>query len=208
MVIVDGQFDRAEIDKWRTNVPIDTINASATRLRNAGKPREAIALLRAALDREPNSYKGWDCLGACYFDLGNFDSAIACAEVSDGLNPNSAATHDNLGMAHYSLGQLEAARKHWAKSVDIDSTRTSALMGLCRIYETRGLRDEYVETIFRIAARADAPLAHLRAAVQLYSQLRQPAKAAETLRRAIGQGLDSASVRELVERYPKLQELL
>jgi tetratricopeptide (TPR) repeat protein len=59
-------------------------------------------------------------LGVCYYQLGDFDSAIKIMENAVELNPNHQIASFNLGIINSSAGNHDKALEWWRKAVEID----------------------------------------------------------------------------------------
>src|SRR5262249_8844054 len=64
-----------------------------------GRPDQAIAVYRQAVDLWPDSAEIWNALGAALCDRGLADQAVVAFGRAVALRPDSAATHNNLGLA-------------------------------------------------------------------------------------------------------------
>ncbi|MFT1715517.1 tetratricopeptide repeat protein, partial [Vibrio cholerae] len=59
-------------------------------------------------------------LGACLFELGQVDEAIACAELALALKPDYAAAHTNLGIIFEAQNLVEAAVAAHRRAIEIE----------------------------------------------------------------------------------------
>ncbi len=61
-------------------------------------------------------------MGVCYFQLGNYDTAMRTMEKGISLNPKHQIAHFNLGIVSSAQGDHDNAIKYWNKAVEINPT--------------------------------------------------------------------------------------
>ena len=61
-----------------------------------GRPEEALATSRKALEMDPGSYLAYADLGMTYAAMGKNDKAIEMYQAALGINPDVSAARENL----------------------------------------------------------------------------------------------------------------
>ena len=89
----------------------------------AGRPKEAVPLLKKAIRRNPMP-PGWYfvILGASYRLIGRFDEAISELKKAVAYSPNELMAHVTLAGAYAEAGRLEEARAEAAEVMRISPT--------------------------------------------------------------------------------------
>jgi hypothetical protein len=111
------------------------------------------------------------------------------------------------GYAEYYAGNHGIAEAQWRLSRQLDTSNTTALLGLFELYHSRSdekLSNVYLDSVVR---QSDAPPKYLlMRAVQLAGS-GNFADAGKLLRRASANGLDSVQVDEMLSRYPDILDV-
>ncbi len=89
---------------------------SVGRLREAGLADQALATLRSALDRQPDSVSLWAVLGDYLRELDRFEESLDCFERALAIDPYFARAHFGKGLA---IGQREAAVESFAAAAQL-----------------------------------------------------------------------------------------
>lgn len=103
--------------------------------------KAAIPLLYQFLRLYPQAHEAWQKLGLCYLKSKQYDSALVCLHISEGMNPYNARTLYYLGVAHYERGQYEYAKALFLKAPKGDSFYLLALGRLGQCYSALGKVD-------------------------------------------------------------------
>jgi len=82
---------------------------------------EALALLRRAVDRRPDSGAIVDSLGWAYFKLGRYSEAVLYLERAVEMEPGSSELNDHLGDAYWRVGRTLEARFQWRRAVTLET---------------------------------------------------------------------------------------
>jgi serine/threonine-protein kinase len=135
-------------------------------LREEGKPEEAAACYRRALQTRPEA-AAFNNLGLALYDVhvragdGNWDEAIACFQKALGQDPRSAPAHNNLGVVLKAEGDWDRAVEHFRLALQLDAGSAPAHCNLGVIRAYGGVPHEAIEH-FREALRLDprCALAH------------------------------------------------
>lgn len=89
----------------------------ATALLAAGRPAEAAAALRTAIEIEPGSTRAHNNLGQALMQIKQWPEAIASLREALRLDPAYAIAHLNLGLALREWGDLEAAANSFERAL-------------------------------------------------------------------------------------------
>jgi Tfp pilus assembly protein PilF len=81
---------------------------------------EAAALVRKAVEREPENGAYIDSLGWVYFKKGMFDEALVEIERAAQFEPDDPTIADHLGDIYAAKGLPEKARAAWKRSLELD----------------------------------------------------------------------------------------
>jgi tetratricopeptide (TPR) repeat protein len=80
----------------------------------------AKALVRRALEVEPNNSAYLDTMGWVEFALGDYHGAVRWLEKARHADPSSAATLEHLGDAHLKLGNRSKADRYYREALKLD----------------------------------------------------------------------------------------
>jgi len=110
----------------------------------SGRYAEAVALLKAEVETDPNNAQAYFWLAQCTFELHEFDEAIKYAERAVELDPNNSEYHHLLGKAYGRKAEhanwfsgLSLAKKTHAeleKAVELDPHNLNAQRDLINYY--------------------------------------------------------------------------
>jgi len=106
---------------------------SAQHLRKAGELR-----LRAAVEADPASARGFNDLGAVLLEEGRAEEAVTQFERAAALKPDFAAAHTNLGAALEKLGKLDQAQAELLKAIETGPSYAPAHYILGLVLNQRG----------------------------------------------------------------------
>jgi len=193
---------------WGNLPAIDDTLAQAVALVDEGRVAQAKSLLEWVVSRRPASADAWSNLGRCYFFENDCDSAVLCYRIADGLNPYSKVCMYNVGQGYFCLHDLDAAEEWFKSSLKYDSLFSPSLIGLALCYRDTDRWERYGETIAKLARAQNGDAAFLLQSIELLITHGQVAYAAQALRTSVGNGLDTTSVRELINKYPQLDTLM
>jgi tetratricopeptide (TPR) repeat protein len=79
---------------------------------------EALAMIKRAVELEPQNGAYLDSLGWVYFKLGNYDQAEDYLRRAVEKTPNDATIQDHLGELYAKTGKLKLAAMHWERALD------------------------------------------------------------------------------------------
>ena len=95
-------------------------------LDEAGRPTEAIAEYRRALDRNPNHLESLNNLGAALANQGRMDEAAPHFERLIAVDPENADAHANLGFALAAAGARARAAAAFREALRLDPDHAEA----------------------------------------------------------------------------------
>jgi tetratricopeptide (TPR) repeat protein len=205
-----GQLEQAE-KYWLRSLGYDpdylgTLVGLTTVYRRMGRTEEYRELL-ARVTSHPKASEGVVRLFRDAPDSALIDE-LAGVDLSDaGLSDlELATTYFQMGTQYELRRDLANAEKFWLKSLEQDTVLLDVLLALGDFYREQGRQAEYVQNFVRIGMRDDAPANFIQGLAEL--QLRQGnlAEAAETLKRWLATGKDSAYVERMKAQHPGLSE--
>jgi tetratricopeptide (TPR) repeat protein len=177
------------------------------RLLEEGMIEEAKELFVQAIEANPAYYVPWCYLCRCFAINGQFDSALVCIKVADGLNPRNPTVYTTYGILEGLKGNTEQAEAWWLKTREMYPRDYESLERLMLLYRHEGYRGKYLKALDELVRHPEAPVGvRLLKAEELIFEQRFP-EAGEMLRAALASGLDTAVVVELQEQYPELEVL-
>ena len=106
---------------------------SAAHLRKASEIK-----LRAALEADPTSARGFNDLGVLLVETGRVEEAVAQFEKAAALKPDFAAARANLGGALAKVGRLDEALVELRKAMESDARYAPAHYNLGLVLSRRG----------------------------------------------------------------------
>jgi tetratricopeptide (TPR) repeat protein len=112
------------------------------RLYDAGLYEQAVKVLNASLEANPNNAATEDALGRCFYQLGDFNRAISSLEHAVMLDPNRSDSHDWLGKAYgrkaeqanpfSAMGFAKRAHREFTEAVRLNASNLVAQRDLIR----------------------------------------------------------------------------
>ena len=127
-----------------------------------GRPDEAIALGRKALEIAPNNAKILNNLGKALAIKGADDAAIAQYQKALEIQPDYADVHFNLGNRLLKQGKLDEAAAHFRKAVEINPADADARNNLGRVLLLKGDGDGAMACFQQTTAMSPDPEAKWR----------------------------------------------
>ena len=104
--------------------------AVAGQLIGQGLFSDAIAVLEALIEEEPENAGAHFNLGVAYAEVGELDLAVRALGETVRLDPRNARASYNLGQIHAALGDYEQALASYEAAVAVDPGYTQAHVGL------------------------------------------------------------------------------
>lgn len=202
-----SEVDRHQ-ETYNSRYPQEGWIIPAQGLLNQGQTRRAVSEFKRMVKYDPSFYVAWANLGVAYVMLENYDSALTCLKIADGLNPSNVNTTTNIGSVYWDMGNQELAEQYWTDAIELNSDTLVSRVLLLRLYRSQSRKAEYFSTLEEIANHKNAPID----VMQLYSDylLKQGSydAAAAILRDALAKGLDTAYIRSRQKAYPQLRILV
>src|SRR5581483_3944371 len=131
-------------EEEKTAFALDPTNAemllsAGRRLRRAGQPDKAIALVRQAIELDPNRGAFYAELGEAYLAVPN-GAANAAQQLNQAMSrvPPNARLLTLLAEAYNRQGDGEHAQEQWEKAIKLDPDNSEAHLGLARYYLQKG----------------------------------------------------------------------
>ena len=144
---------------------------------------EDIAVLKAAMEKNPQGSKAYYYLGNLFYDKLQFEEAIKLWEQSAELCDSFPTVHRNLALAYYNKrSDFDKAREELEKAFALDETDSRVLLELDQLYKKLGTDFEKRLALYEnhksvTEERDDAMLEY----VTLYNLLEKPEKAYELI---------------------------
>jgi tetratricopeptide (TPR) repeat protein len=126
-----------------------------------GKLDEGIAILKQALELDPNHSLAHSNLGSAYLRKGWLDKAIEELKLAIELDPNNTGAHMNLGNAWDRKGWLDKAIEEHKLAIELDPNHSAAHHNLGSTYVKKGWLDKAIKEYKRaIELNPNYTLAH------------------------------------------------
>jgi protein O-GlcNAc transferase len=160
----------------------------AWRLVAEGKRTEAVVLLRGLVKTDPRNADARLLLGSLLMEAGERSESIAQLTEAVRLLPNSAEAHNALGEAYNTFGETKSALPEFRRAVALDRRHSQAHVNLAAVLLAQGDAQSAMphlnQAIQLLGDKPDAAYPRFLRA-QVYSEQREPAKAASDLERAV-----------------------
>jgi tetratricopeptide (TPR) repeat protein/arylsulfatase A-like enzyme len=134
----------------------------ATIAMDRGRPDEAEAHFRKALEYEPNFTDARNGLGLLLEQGGHYDAALAEFRRVVAIDPDHAEARNNIGIILKERGKMDEAAAAFKAAIAADPAFAGSYSNLALIEEQRGNLSE-AERLFRESLRRDASDAKVRA---------------------------------------------
>jgi tetratricopeptide (TPR) repeat protein len=89
---------------------------------DSGFFEQAITYYQKYIDLSPGDADVLVDMGVCYYNLQNYNKAIAKMKEALKYNPNHQIAHLNLGIVNLAMGNIEKSKEWLEKTIKIDST--------------------------------------------------------------------------------------
>jgi len=151
--------------------------SDALDLMKSGKPAEAIPLLQAYLEKNPNNAPLQYTLGKAFVDTKQYDLAVPPLTKSLTLEPNHAGSHFYLGIVYNQMGQDEEALKEFLAEIPNSPDQDTNYSNAASIYEKQQKWDKALE-YYQKAVEINPKRAELHASLaRIYEKKGDQAKA-------------------------------
>ena len=175
--------------------------------------------MEATLQANPDSPEAYFKLGNSYYEVGQWDQAVAAYQQAITLDPNYQAAYANLGVAYYQQQQFELAISQYKKALELNPNDNEVAYNLGALYVQQALSSVEGQPDLELLNQAigqlegvvgtnpDLPEPHFTLGVA-YWALNQNAEAIEAFETFLSldkSGSDSQA-RQEAERYLQLLE--
>ena len=131
---------------------VDPLIYTALRHFQSGAHKDAEALCRRILQRQPREADAWHILGLIARDAGKNDMAIDHIGNAIALNPNAALFRLNFGSVLHKLGRFEEAAQYYLAAIALRPDYALAHHGLAQCLQTQGRLAEAIIEYQRVIA--------------------------------------------------------
>jgi tetratricopeptide (TPR) repeat protein len=104
-------------------------------LMRAGNYKEAITLLKKALQAKPSFTDAYNQLGICYAELKQYELALETYSKGLSLDDKHATLHINRASTYKMLNKIELAKNDYLTGLKLDPSKTLAYYTLARMYD-------------------------------------------------------------------------
>jgi tetratricopeptide (TPR) repeat protein/DNA-binding winged helix-turn-helix (wHTH) protein/TolB-like protein len=129
-------------------------------LRDQARVEEAAALLRDAIQKNPNAKDLYNAFGVILILMERPQEAIGALKQYVALAPQNPNAHDSLGMSYELAGEYEASQSEYNKALQLDPEFEPSIAHLGDVYYQQGryrdALDEYKHLIKIAAHSSDA----------------------------------------------------
>ncbi len=190
---------------WETNFPEWGLVQTGLELRGKGRTGEAMAVFRRAIEHNPLMASAYLNLGSCHLFEGRHDSAIANLKIAEGLNRYDPLIRRDLGYAYLAKREFDKAETSFNKSLAIDPDDMQTFAGQLRLYELSGRHKDYLDLLYQLASRADAPYFVFKRLGDYYIGRGLYENAAVQYKTAIARGMPEKEVQQIRRKYPQMR---
>ncbi len=95
----------------------------ARKLWGSGKFEEAIKILEVVIQDDPKSGVAQNLIANCYFELANFDKALAHYNAAQAIMPTSSTIHENIANLYFFSGKNDEVIKYATKAIELEKER-------------------------------------------------------------------------------------
>jgi tetratricopeptide (TPR) repeat protein len=188
----------------RQMFPFEPILRQASDASNNNQEALAKSLVQQALELNPANGDTWLSLARCYERAGKYDSALAAAEIADGLDPYINLIQHEKALAYFHLGKTDEAAKIWRDLSGRDTSEYSIPFCLARLYQAQGNSPDYNKYLEIAAVRSSAPAEISLEVAKNHIQRGDIDGALAACQRAIARGADSTKLAAVTKLSPEL----
>jgi len=117
---------------------------TASQLHLDGKPDEALAEYRTALELNDKLYAAWNNMGQLLMDQGNYADAVSAFQIASKMEPTDPRPEYNIGLTYQKVGWAQDSYLHFEQAIGRDPNYMPALRGLIRSAEMLGMGDQKI----------------------------------------------------------------
>jgi len=89
------------------------------------KLKEALKMVKTAVDKEPENASYLDTIGWVYFKMGNYKDAAKYINKAIEYDSKNATLLEHLGDVYFKMNKKFKAKKIWQDAYDLDTTKTN-----------------------------------------------------------------------------------
>jgi len=145
---LDSSLERLDAALTKTPFSTAVLRELALVKMKQGLFEEAVSLVKAAQQLEPNYWKNYDDLAAMYFNTGRYQQAANQYEIVADLDGNKTRVLNDLGSAYFMAEEFDKAISAWNASLSSEPTSHS-LSNLGSAYFFNGEFDAALTTYTR-----------------------------------------------------------
>lgn len=117
---------------------------SAVNYHRGGDLKQAEALYKKVLKKQPNNIDALRMLGGICYQLGDYDNAIRYIKKEIEIRPSNADAHNNLGLVLQARGLLSEAIEYFRKAITLKPHFPEAYYNLGFAYQNTGKTEEAI----------------------------------------------------------------
>ncbi|MDF1544155.1 MAG: hypothetical protein P1R58_03520 [bacterium] len=164
--------------------------------------RSAEAGAKGIISMDPLYSDAYSLLGLTLANRGQNDSAIYYLNVACTMNPYRPDYHNQLAMGYQYQGNLDLAKEHFFRSLELDSSNFQTPYRLAQLYKNELSVEEYEFYLTMAAYKSNAPPMILKELAEYYVWSDQFNLATQLISESIELRRDTAFIEMLVKSYP------
>ncbi len=185
-------------------LPYESLSEEARMLGEQGHLAEAASGFRRAIVLDPTYHYAWSNLGVVYSWLEQYDSALICLHIADGLNPYSFSNNMKLAGTYSRAGDDLRAETHWHKAARLMPGDLESRYYLLQLYRKQERWTELDTLTVDVASRDSLSLEILEPIIRRQLELGDAIAGHANCRQALELGLDTAEIVNLQREFPQL----
>ncbi|GJD49561.1 Trans-aconitate 2-methyltransferase [Methylobacterium crusticola] len=176
----------------------DALHFSGILRHQTNRPRDAVRLIRRAIEIEPDDAGMHNNLGNVLFELDRPDLALQAYEMAIVLEPGHIDARNNLGVVLRALRRVDEAEAVYREAVDLEPRHREAWDNLGRLLSGRGRIKEAIACHVKALELEPANAGTRRFLVAAYAATDEKERALAILRKWLADEPNSASARHLI----------
>lgn len=186
-------------------LPYEQLSEKARMLGDQGRLAEAADGFRRAIALDPTYHYAWSNLGVVYSWLEQFDSALICLHIADGLNPYSFSNNMKLAGTYSRAGDDIRAEVHWHQAARLMPDDLECRFYLLRLYRNQARWTELDSLTIEVTSSDSLSLDILEPIIRRQLELGDTIAGTANCRQALELGLDTAEIVNLQREFPQLR---
>jgi len=128
---------RQELQRFQTELRQQLFRAQKAQQRIIASygitdPERRIALLKSAIETDPDSFNGYNALGYAYLEQGDTHAAIAAFQEATIRHPDAKEGYFDLAEAYHRLGRIDLCKTALEQAIKRDPTAKDDLVADAR----------------------------------------------------------------------------